>query len=127
MHVSIQLQIPGLWFVHKSQTWSLPKALSIVSAGSLDERKLCSQSGPVNYFMGRSSFKVLSQTLRGILSKFKSTRSQECPFKLDFTAYKYFPSSAPEDTGLTPQLMSLGRAGEKAPLFITNSLSAHEV
>lgn len=65
--------------------------------------------------------------MRAFLSRFESTRSQERPFKLDFTAYKYSPSSALEDIDLTPQLMSLGKAGQKVTLFITKFVSTQSL
>ncbi|KFV42479.1 hypothetical protein N341_11905, partial [Tyto alba] len=52
---------------------------------------------PSELLYGPVQFQGPEPDVRGILSKFKSTRSQECPFKLDFTAYTYFPSSALED------------------------------
>lgn len=51
---------------------------------------------PNELLYGPVQFEGPEPDVRGILSKFENTRSQECPFKLNFTAYKYFPSSALE-------------------------------
>ncbi|POI27832.1 hypothetical protein CIB84_008419, partial [Bambusicola thoracicus] len=51
---------------------------------------------PNELLYGPVQFQGPEPDVRGILSKFENTRSQECPFKLNFTAYKYFPPSALE-------------------------------